>query len=216
VALVAVIDYGAGNIRSLERALAAAARAAARPFEVRATADPALIRAADRIALPGQGAFGDCMAGLRQAPGMIEALGEAVTRRGAPFLGICVGMQLLAEKGLEHGEHAGLNWIGGLCRRLDASADAAARIPQTGWNAARPTRPHPVFDALAPEAYFYFNHSYVVAAPPAAAIAAETIHGERFASALARDNIIGVQFHPEKSQARGLAFLTRFLDWSPS
>ena len=213
---VAVIDYGAGNIRSLERALEAAAKLAGASMRVRATADPDIIRTADRIALPGQGAFGDCMNGLLAAPGVAEALSEAVLKRGAPFLGICVGMQLLAAKGLEHGEHAGLGWIGGLCRQINAAADPQARVPQTGWNAAAPSRSHPVFDALAPEAFVYFNHSYVVADAPQETIAAETVHGERFASGLARDNIIGVQFHPEKSQARGLAFLTRFLDWKPA
>jgi glutamine amidotransferase len=216
VRTVAVIDYGAGNIRSLERALEAAARSAAAPIAVRATCDPDLIRTADRIALPGQGAFADCMAGLTAAPGVREALEDAVRRRGAPFLGICVGMQLLALKGLEHGEHAGLGWIGGLCRPINVAADPEARVPQTGWNGARPAKPHPVFDALAPETFVYFNHSYVVADAPRDAVAAETVHGERFASGLAWNNIVGVQFHPEKSQARGLAFLTRFLDWSPA
>jgi glutamine amidotransferase len=215
VQLVAVIDYGAGNIRSAQRALMAAAKAARRDADVRATADPDLIRRADRIALPGQGAFGDCMRGLAATPGVLEALTESVRQRGAPFLGICVGMQLLADKGLEHGETKGLGWIGGVCRRFDAAATQDVTVPQTGWNAARATRPHPVFDALAPEAYVYFNHSYIVADAPADCVAAETEHGERFASGLARDNIVGVQFHPEKSQAKGLALLTRFLDWSP-
>ena len=212
---VAVIDYGAGNIRSLERALAAAARTADSGIEVCATADPDVIAKAERVALPGQGAFADCMNGLETTPGVIEALNEAVQKRGAPFLGICVGMQLLAEKGLEHGERAGLGWIGGVCRRIEAD-DSETRIPQTGWNSARPSRAHPVFDALAPEAYFYFNHSYVVTDAPPDRIAAETVHGERFTSGVARDNIIGVQFHPEKSQAKGLEFLRRFLEWTPS
>jgi glutamine amidotransferase len=215
VQLVAVIDYGAGNIRSAQRALMAAAKTARQDAEVIATADPDLIRRADRIALPGQGAFGDCMRGLSSAPGVLEALTESVRQRGAPFLGICVGMQLLADKGLEHGETKGLGWIGGVCRRFDAGATQNVTVPQTGWNAARTVRPHAVFDALTPEAYVYFNHSYVVAEAPAECVAAETEHGERFASGLARDNIVGVQFHPEKSQAKGLALLTRFLDWSP-
>ncbi|HVY03196.1 MAG TPA: imidazole glycerol phosphate synthase subunit HisH [Caulobacterales bacterium] len=212
---IAVIDYGAGNIRSVQRALQAAARQARLDADVQATADPELIAAADRIALPGQGAFGDCMDGLRRAPGVLGALEEAVIGRGRPFLGICVGMQLLAAKGLEHGEHEGLGWIGGICRALETGEEPDARVPQTGWNEAAMTRPHPVFDALAPAAFVYFNHAYVVAEAPADAVLARTRHGETFASGLARDNILGVQFHPEKSQAKGLAFLARFLDWSP-
>jgi glutamine amidotransferase len=156
------------------------------------------------------------MNGLTAISGMVEALREGAIERARPFLGICVGMQLLAARGLEHGEHAGLGWIGGVCRRIDTTGDREARVPQTGWNGARVVRAHPVLDALAPEAYVYFNHSYIVADAPAAAIAAETRHGEVFASALARDNILGVQFHPEKSQTRGLALLAGFLDWSPS
>ena len=210
-----MIDYGAGNIRSVQRALEAASQHARADADVRATADPDFIRSADRIALPGQGAFGDCMDGLRRPDGVLDALQEAVIRRGRPFLGICVGMQLLAAKGLEHGEHAGLGWIGGVCRALDTAEQPNARVPQTGWNEARIARPHPVFDALGPASFVYFNHAYVVADAPADAVLAQTRHGENFASGLARDNVLGVQFHPEKSQAKGLAFLARFLDWAP-
>lgn len=206
MAAIALIDYGAGNIRSVERALARAGK----PVVV--TDDPDIAAAAERIVLPGQGAFADCMAGLTSRPGLIEALEDAVLKRGTPFLGICVGMQLLAAIGREHGDHKGLGWIGGECRALAVGEDDI--LPHTGWNEVLPTRPHPVFDGLAPRRHCYFNHSFVLA-PPADAIAATTEHGERFAAAVARDNIVGAQFHPEKSQAAGLALLARFVDWKP-
>jgi imidazole glycerol-phosphate synthase subunit HisH len=203
----ALIDYGAGNIRSAERALAEAGA------EVRVGADPAVIAAAERIVLPGQGAFDDCMAGLEARPGLIEALEDAVLKRGAPFLGICVGMQLLAETGLEHGARPGLGWIGGVCRPLKTGAED--RIPHMGWNEVTPAHPHPVLDALSPSRHCYFAHSFVLD-PPTDAMAATAQHGERFAAAVARDNIVGVQFHPEKSQAVGLALLQRFIAWMPT
>jgi glutamine amidotransferase len=210
---IALIDYGSGNIRSAEKALLAAARRAGAPAQVIRTTDPEVVRGAERIVLHGQGAFADCMAGLEALPGMTAALEEAVLRRGAPFLGICVGMQLLAAKGLEHGETKGLGWIGGVCRPLRGGP--SARIPHMGWNAATVVRPHVVFDALAPEAYVYFMHSFVLEPADPAAAATLTSHGESFVSAVARDNLVGVQFHPEKSQAAGLALLQRFIEWRP-
>ena len=204
---VALIDYGAGNIRSAERALVAAGA------QVVVTDKSEDIAQAERIVLPGQGAFDDCMRGLRERTGLIEALSDAVLKRGAPFLGICVGMQLLAEKGLEHGDHAGLGWIGGVCRPLQAGA--ADRVPHMGWSEVTPARDHPVLSPLAPARHAYFAHSFVLD-PPEEAIAAAAMHGERFAAAVARDNIVGVQFHPEKSQAAGLALLAAFLTWKPS
>lgn len=203
----ALIDYGAGNIRSAERALAQAGA------EVRVSANPEVIAAAERIVLPGQGAFDDCMAGLEARPGLIEALELAVQTRGVPFLGICVGMQLLAETGLEHGARPGLGWIGGVCRPLHPGAQD--RIPHMGWNEVTPTKAHPVLDALSPARHCYFAHSFVLD-PPVEALAATAQHGERFAAAVARDNLIGVQFHPEKSQAAGLALLERFVAWMPA
>lgn len=203
---IALIDYGAGNIRSVHRALAAGGA------EVVVTDDPNTVARAERIALPGQGAFADCMNGLLSRDGLVDALHEAVRRRRVPFIGICVGMQLLADKGLEHGETPGLGWIGGLCRQLRTGADDI--LPHTGWNEVAPTRAHPVIDALAPARHCYFNHSFVLE-PPAEAVAAVTTHGERFAAAVAKDNIVGVQFHPEKSQAAGLALLQRFVEWTP-
>jgi glutamine amidotransferase len=203
---IALIDYGAGNIRSVWRALAAAGG------RVAVTDDPEIVRRAERIVLPGQGAFADCMGGLRSRPGLIEALEERVRGNGAPFLGICVGMQLLADRGLEHAETKGLGWIGGVCRELKVGAGDI--LPHTGWNEVRPVGSHPVFDALAPARHCYFNHSFVLD-PPSAALAAKTHHGETFAAGVARDNLVGIQCHPEKSQAAGLALLARFIEWTP-
>lgn len=210
--IVALIDYGAGNLRSVERALEAAAREAATPSKIVLTDDAEIARGADRIVLPGQGAFDDCMAGLEGRAGMIGALEDVVLRRGAPFLGICVGHQLLAETGLEHGARKGLGWLGGVCRPLKASPET--RIPHMGWNEAIPTAAHPVLAPLQPARHVYFCHSYVLD-PPADAVRAVADHGERFCCAAGRDNIIGVQFHPEKSQQAGLALLAAFLDWKP-
>ncbi|MGE0828678.1 MAG: imidazole glycerol phosphate synthase subunit HisH [Hyphomonadaceae bacterium] len=204
---IALIDYGAGNLRSAERALIAAGAG-----DVRVTSDPEIVLRAERIVLPGQGAFKDCMEGLLARPGLREALEEAVCAKARPFLGICVGMQLLAAEGHEHGVTLGLGWIGGICRPLEAGAE---RLPHMGWNEVRPIAAHPVLDGLTPAAACYFAHSYVLAPADPARIAAWTEHGERFASAVAHDNIVGVQFHPEKSQRAGLALLARFLDWKP-
>lgn len=207
MAKVVLIDYGAGNIRSAERALAAAGG------DVTVTADPAAIARADHIVLPGQGAFDDCMRGLRERGGAIEALEDAVLKRGVPFLGICVGMQLLAATGLEHGEHKGLGWIGGVCRQLDPGLNG--RLPHMGWSEVAVEGGHPVLHPLAQNRHCYFAHSFVLD-PPKHLIAATAAHGERFAAAVARDNILGVQFHPEKSQAAGLALLERFIAWKPA
>lgn len=206
MAEIALIDYGAGNIRSVERALNAAGG------RVVVTDDPEIVRRAGRIVLPGQGAFADCMNGLSSRAGLIEALEERVRKQGAPFLGICVGMQLLADRGLEHVETRGLGWIGGVCRELKVGAGDI--LPHTGWNEVRPIRGHPVFGALSPVRHCYFNHSFVLE-PPTETRAAETEHGEIFAAGVARDNLVGIQCHPEKSQAAGLALLARFIEWTP-
>lgn len=202
---IALVDYGAGNLKSVENALRTAGAA-----EVDVTSDPALVRAADRVVLPGVGAFGACMAALSAVPGMIEAMAESALVRGRPFLGICVGMQLLAERGEEHGVHPGLGWIGGSVRML-APADPALKVPHMGWNDVRPARPHPLI--VAGEAYFLHSYAFDVADP--AQLLAATDHGGPVTAAVGRDNIVGVQFHPEKSQAYGLAFLSRFLEWRP-
>lgn len=205
--VIALIDYGAGNLHSVHNALKAAGA------EVTVTADPYVVRAADRIVLPGVGAFRACAEGLRALPGMIEAMTERVHVGGAPFLGICVGMQLLAERGLEFGAHPGLGWIPGEVR-LIAPSDASIKVPHMGWNdvAMLPhAKDHPVIE----EGEAYFLHSYHFAASDPHHVAAMTDHGEGLVAAVARDNILGVQFHPEKSQTYGLATLERFLTWYP-
>jgi glutamine amidotransferase len=202
---IALVDYGAGNLRSVHNALIAAGASG-----VVVTDDPAQIRAADRIVLPGVGAFAACRNALATLPGMIDALEETAIRGGRPFLGICVGMQLMADAGEEHGRHAGLGWIGGTVRLLEP-ADPALKVPHMGWNDVAPAGAHPL--VLPGEAYFLHSYAFDVA-DPAERIAA-TDHGGAVTAAIGRDNLIGVQFHPEKSQAYGLAFLNRFLEWRP-
>lgn len=205
--IVALIDYGAGNLHSVYNAIKAAGGA------VTVTAEPNVVRAADRIVLPGVGSFKACAEGLRAIPHMVEAMTERVHIGGAPFLGICVGMQLLADRGLEHGVTPGLGWIAGEVRRIEPT-DPAIKVPHMGWNdvAILPhAKDHPVIDTG--EAYFL--HSYHFAAENGADVAAMTDHGEGLVAAVARGNVIGVQFHPEKSQAYGLATLRRFLEWYP-
>ena len=209
---VALIDYGSGNVRSVERALVATAERSDRACDVRLTNDPAFVANADSIILPGQGAFAACMGALTADAPLLAAMTEAVRTRRAPFLGICVGMQLLMTKGLEHGEHAGLGWIDGVCRILETPE----RLPHMGWNAVAPTRAHPVLDGLAPQRDMVFMHSYVVEPARSDAVAATADYGAPFACAIAKDNMIGVQFHPEKSQAAGLDLLARFLAWRPA
>lgn len=209
---IALIDYGAGNLRSVERALEAAARQAQTQSRVVMTDDPEIVRTADRIVLPGQGAFDDCMKGLEARAGVIAAMEDRVRTQGAPFLGICVGMQLLADEGLEHGGYRGLGWIGGQCRPLRTSA--AERVPHMGWNEASPARAHPVARPLGDARHVYFCHSYVLD-PPQPAILATSEHGERFCCMVAQDNLVGMQFHPEKSQHAGLELLAAFIDWRP-
>ena len=202
---VALIDYGAGNLRSVHNALLAAGAE-----DVAVTADPAAVRTADRIVLPGVGAFGACIGALSAIPGMVDALEARVRREAAPFLGICVGMQLLADAGEEQGTHAGLGWIGGRVRAL-APAEPALKVPHMGWNDVTPDRAH----ALIERGEAYFLHGFAFdPADPADRLAA-TDHGGALTAAIGRDNIVGVQFHPEKSQAYGLGFLARFLAWRP-
>lgn len=205
--IVALVDYGAGNLHSVHNALKAVGA------NVQVTADANVVRAADRIVLPGVGAFKACRAGLKAVPGMIEAMTERVQVGGAPFLGICVGMQLLADRGLEFGTHKGLGWIPGEVRLIKPS-DRSVKVPHMGWNdvALMPrARGHAVIDP----GTAYYLHSYHFAADNPVDVAAMTDHGEGLVAAVARDNVLGVQFHPEKSQAYGLALLTSFLEWTP-
>jgi glutamine amidotransferase len=212
---VALIDYGSGNLRSAEKALVEAARRAGREVSVTVTADPQAVASADRILLPGVGAFASCRAGL-DASGVVEALREAVERRGVPFLGICVGMQLLATRGLEFGVTPGLDWIGGEVKRLEPS-DPSLAIPHMGWNAVeRQQGPeHPLFEGVETRAPMYFANSFALTASDEADVLATSDHGGRFTAAVARGNVAGVQFHPEKSQQAGLRLLANFLDWRP-
>jgi len=203
--VVALVDYGAGNLHSVANALKAAGCDA-----VTVTASPDVVRAADRIVLPGVGSFRACAEGLRAIPHLEEAMRERVLVGAAPFLGICVGMQLLADRGVEHGVTPGLGWIGGEVRPIERT-DPAIKIPHMGWNDVEPTA-HP---ALVEPGEAYFLHSYHFVPDDGRSIAAMTDHGGGLVAAVARDNLVGVQFHPEKSQAYGLALLARFLEWRP-
>lgn len=206
--VTALVDYGAGNLQSVANALKAAGAES-----VSVTADPDVIRAADRIVLPGVGSFKACAEGLRAIPHLVESMTERVFVGGAPFLGICVGMQLLATRGLEHGVTPGLDWIAGEVREIEV-ADPAIKIPHMGWNDVAPM-PHHDGAVLIEPGEAYFLHSYHFVADEGEDVAALTDHGRSVVAAVARDNLIGVQFHPEKSQAYGLAFLSRFLEWRP-
>ena len=201
--VLALIDYGAGNLQSVANALKAAGAEG-----VAITADPDVVRAADRIVLPGVGSFKSCAEGLRAIPGLVAAMEERVLVGGAPFLGICVGMQLLATRGVEHGITQGLDWIGGEVRLIEVT-DPAIKIPHMGWNDVV-VRPHA---ALIEPGEAYFLHSYQFAADDGHHVVAMTDHGGGVVAAVGRDNILGVQFHPEKSQSYGLELLGRFLEW---
>ena len=208
---VALIDYGSGNLRSAEKALARIAEGSA---EIVVTQDPDVIAVADRVVLPGVGAFAACMSALEARSGVIEAMEEAVHGKGAPFLGICVGMQLLASRGLEFGETPGLDWIPGEVRKLEP-ADPSIKIPHMGWNALTDIADHPLFAPLKNGEAVYFTHSFAFFPKDAGDVMAYVEHGDRFPAAVARGNVAGVQFHPEKSQKPGLALLKRFLEWRP-
>ncbi len=213
--LVALIDYGSGNLHSAAKSFEKAARAHGGGVDIRVTGDADLAAAADAIVLPGVGAFADCMAGLAAAPGMAQALEEAVIGKGRPFLGICVGMQLMAARGFEHGKHRGLGWIEGDVCALDPS-DPALKIPHMGWNTLEfPQDPHPVLSGLEAGAHAYFVHSFQMVPARAQDVLATTDYGGRLAAAIGRDNMIGVQFHPEKSQKTGLKLIANFLEWRP-
>lgn len=210
---VALIDYGSGNLRSAEKALREAARRHAIDADIVVTADPAIVAAADRVVLPGVGAFASCRAGL-DASGVYEAMNEAVHGRGAPFLGICVGHQLLASEGLEFGVTPGLDWIHGQVKKL-APNDPALTIPHMGWNAIAFARDHALFKGVETGAHMYYANSFALIPADPADVLATTDHGGPFTAAVAKGNVAGVQFHPEKSQAAGLALLANFLEWRP-
>ena len=214
---VAIIDYGSGNLRSATKAFERAAREAGLAVEIDLTADPERVLSADRIVLPGVGAYADCAAGLKAVPGMWEAVEETAVRKGRPFLGICVGMQLMSERGLEKVVTNGFGWIGGDVREM-TPADAALKIPQIGWNTLRVKRPHPLFDGIRTGEgglHAYFVHSYHLAATNPDDVLAVADYGGPVTAAVAKDNLAGTQFHPEKSQELGLALIANFLKWRP-
>jgi glutamine amidotransferase len=212
---VVIVDYGSGNLRSAAKAFERAIAEAGSAESVTVTADPEVVLGAERVVLPGVGAFGDCMDGLARLPGMLDALDAAVIRGGKPFLGICVGMELMAEVGREHGDHTGLGWIPGEVAAL-APADAALKIPHMGWNELAMAVPgHPVFAGIAPGAHVYFVHSYRFICADPGHVLATVDYGGPVTAAVGRDNIVGTQFHPEKSQATGLRLITNFLGWRP-
>jgi glutamine amidotransferase len=213
--ILALIDYGSGNLRSAERALARAAAESGQRIEITVTSDPQTVSRAERIVLPGVGAFADCMAGLAAVPGLIEAMTQSVRQRGQPFLGICVGMQLLAGRGHEHGTHAGLGWIEGEVVRL-APHDPTLKIPQMGWNELDLLQGgHPLLHGLVAGDHAYFVHSYHFRPRTPGAVLAEVTYGETVAAMVTEENIAGTQFHPEKSQRVGLRILSNFLTWKP-
>jgi glutamine amidotransferase len=214
---VAIIDYGSGNLHSAAKAFERAAREEGSSLAIKVTGEPQDVLEADRIVLPGVGAFADCRQGLVRIPGMIEALEEAVHGAGKPFLGICVGLQLMAERGLEHGLTPGLGWIGGEVRAIEP-AEAALKIPHMGWNTLRMARSHALFDGIETGEEglnAYFVHSYHLVPSDPATLIATTDYGGEVTAFVARDNMAGSQFHPEKSQKLGLALIANFLTWNP-
>ena len=210
--IVALIDYGSGNLRSAEKALARAAVEHQTGHEIRVTSDPAVVRGAERIVLPGVGAFADCMRGLSAVDGMIDALTDAVIRNGKPFLGICVGMQLMARVGREFGDTPGLGWIDGEVVRL-APGDPSLKIPHMGWNELKIVKRHAALAGIENGAHAYFVHSFEFRA--SRDVLATTDYGGPVTAVVGRENLIGTQFHPEKSQEVGLRFLANFLRWRP-
>ena len=219
---IALIDYGAGNLRSAAKALAVAAGRAGLSADIATTADPDVVARADRIVLPGDGAFADCRNNLLAVSGLDSALEEAVLQRGQPFLGICVGMQLLADRGHEGIETAGqktagLGWIGGACVAISPQ-DPALKVPHMGWNTLKKRRDHPLLAGLElgdDGLHAYFLHSYHVVPSLPQSVIATSHYGTDITAIIARDNIVGTQFHPEKSQALGLRLLENFLRWQP-
>jgi|TARA_B100000315_G_scaffold51661_1_gene46086 glutamine amidotransferase len=206
---VAIIDCGSGNLRSAAKAFELYAEGT-----VEVTADPETVRKADHIVLPGQGAFADCRRGLASIDGMDEAIEEVVVQKGRPFLGICVGMQLMATAGLEHGRHDGFGWIDGEVKPIELS-DSSLKIPHMGWNELSIQQDHPLLDGVEDGTHVYFVHSYNFAVDDPDSVLSTTDYGGEQTAIVGRDNLIGTQFHPEKSQKAGLAMVANFLAWKP-
>ena len=214
---VVIIDYGSGNLHSAAKAFERAAREADANAEILVSAKAEDVRTADRVVLPGVGAYADCKRGLEAVPGMIAALEETVHGKGRPFLGICVGMQLLASRGLEFQTTEGLNWIAGEVRAIEP-ADQALKIPHMGWNTFDVKTPHALLAGIptGPDGlHAYFVHSYHFVPADRSAVVAETDYGGRVTALVAKENVAGTQFHPEKSQTLGLALIANFLKWTP-
>lgn len=214
---VAIIDYGSGNLHSAAKAFERASREQAKGTRVIVTSDPETLRQADRVVLPGVGAFKDCRDGLKAVPGMWDTLEDVVIRQARPFLGICVGMQLMASRGLEHEVSEGFGWITGDVVRIEPG-DPSFKIPHMGWNTLDVAQPHPLLSGLPlgdHGLHAYFVHSYHLLPRNAAHVVATTRHGATITAMVARDNMAGTQFHPEKSQTLGLALIGNFLTWRP-
>ena len=214
---VAIIDYGSGNLHSAAKAFERAAREAGLDQSINVTSDPTLVARAGRIVLPGVGAFADCRRGLDSVPGMVEVLRRRVREEGVPFLGICVGMQLMATRGLEHTTSPGLDWIRGDVKAIEPE-DPSLKVPHMGWNTLALARPHPLMDGIptGPDGlHAYFVHSYALAPSDPTDVVATTDYGGPVTAIVGRDNIVGTQFHPEKSQALGLKLIANFLRWRP-
>jgi glutamine amidotransferase len=216
MATVAIIDYGSGNLRSAAKAFERAVRETGAASEVVVTSDPEVVRSASRIVLPGVGAFADCRAGLDAVAGMVDVLEERVTRGGAPFLGICVGMQLMATEGREKTITKGLGWIEGAVVRIEP--EGGLKVPHMGWNTLSFRQPHVLLEGIpdGPDGlHAYFVHSYHLATDTSATLIATADYGQAVTAIVGRDNLFGTQFHPEKSQALGLRLIGNFLRWSP-
>jgi glutamine amidotransferase len=214
---VAIVDYQSGNLHSAAKAFERASRESGIAATIEVTSDPDYVLRADRIVLPGVGAFGDCYGGLAASPGMIGALREAVLQRGRPFFGICVGMQLLADRGMEHGVYQGLGWIGGEVSLIQPVIKSL-KVPHMGWNTLTYLRNHPIFEGIPGGAggwHAYFVHSYQFQAKDADTAVAVSDYGGPITAFIAKDNIAGSQFHPEKSQKLGLKLISNFLRWRP-
>ena len=214
---VAIVDYGSGNLHSAAKAFERAARDIGAQMPIEVTSDPAKVARAERVVLPGVGAFADCRRGLDDIPGMVDALDSAVRLKGRPFFGICVGMQLMAERGREYQVTPGLGWIAGEVDRI-APSDPALKIPHMGWNTLNMLRPHPLLAdiPLGPDGlHAYFVHSYELKTAHRAELVAEADYGGPLTAIVGRDNMVGTQFHPEKSQRLGLQLIANFLKWAP-